>query len=71
MSGLKDFNVPTGGGEQMYEALRSQGVPTQLVLYPGQYHGITVPSYQVDRLKRYIEWFDKYLAPQPPKGGAF
>lgn len=71
MSGLKDFNVPTGGGEQMYGALRSQGVPTQLVLYPGQYHGITVPSYQVDRLKRYIEWFDKYLAPQPPKGGAF
>ena len=71
MSGLKDFNVPTGGGEQMYEALRSQGIPTQLVLYPGQYHGITVPSYQVDRLKRYIEWFDKYLALQSPKAEAF
>ncbi|WP_295713089.1 S9 family peptidase [Mucilaginibacter sp.] len=61
MSGLKDFNVPTGGGEQMYQALKSQGVPTQMVLYPGQFHGITVPSYQVDRLQRYIEWYDKYL----------
>lgn len=61
MSGLKDFNVPTGGTEQMYQALKSQGVPTQMVLYPGQFHGITVPSYQVDRLQRYIDWYDKYL----------
>ncbi|QEC74975.1 S9 family peptidase [Mucilaginibacter ginsenosidivorax] len=65
MSGLKDFNVPTGGGEQMYQALKSQGVPTQMVLYPGQFHGITVPSYQVDRLQRYIDWYDKYLKGPP------
>jgi len=64
MSGLKDFNVPTSGGEQMYEALRSQGIPTELVLYPGQYHGISIPSYQVDRVQRYIDWFGKYLAPK-------
>jgi len=61
MSGLKDFNVPTGGSEQMYQALKSHGVPVQMVLYPGQFHGITVPSYQVDRLQRYIDWYDKYL----------
>lgn len=65
MSGLKDFNVPTSGGEQMYQALKSQGVPTQMVLYPGQFHGITVPSYQVDRLQRYIDWYDKYLKGPP------
>ncbi|ASU34080.1 S9 family peptidase [Mucilaginibacter xinganensis] len=61
MSGLKDFNVPTAGSEQMYMALKSQNLPTELILYPNQYHGITVPSYQVDRLQRYIVWFDKYL----------
>ncbi|MCO5947910.1 S9 family peptidase [Mucilaginibacter flavidus] len=61
MSGLKDFNVPTAGSEQMYMALKSQNIPTELILYPNQYHGITVPSYQVDRLQRYIAWFDKYL----------
>ncbi|SDF06163.1 Dipeptidyl aminopeptidase/acylaminoacyl peptidase [Mucilaginibacter pineti] len=66
MSGLKDFNVPTSGGEQMYQALKSEGVPTQMVLYPGQYHGITVPSYQVDRLQRYIEWYNKFLKPVDP-----
>ncbi|HEY8931159.1 MAG TPA: S9 family peptidase [Mucilaginibacter sp.] len=61
MSGLKDFNVPTAGSEQMYMALKSQNIPTELILYPNQYHGISVPSYQVDRLQRYIAWFDKYL----------
>jgi dipeptidyl aminopeptidase/acylaminoacyl peptidase len=61
MASEKDFNVPTAGSEQMYQALRSLGVPTQLIIYPGQFHGITKPSYQVDRLERYLKWFDKYL----------
>lgn len=61
MSGLKDFNVPTAGSEQMYQALKSQGIPTELILYPNSFHGISKPSYQVDRLQRYIEWYNKYL----------
>ena len=61
MSGLKDFNVPTIGSEQMYQALKSQGIPTELILYPNSFHGISKPSYQVDRLQRYVVWFDKYL----------
>lgn len=61
MTGEKDFNVPAIGSEQMYQALKSIGTPTELIIYPGQFHGITVPSYQVDRLNRYISWFDKYL----------
>jgi dipeptidyl aminopeptidase/acylaminoacyl peptidase len=61
MGGEKDFNVPIAGGEQMYQALRSLGIDTQLVIYPGQFHGLTTPSYQRDRLERYLAWFDKYL----------
>jgi dipeptidyl aminopeptidase/acylaminoacyl peptidase len=61
MGGDKDFNVPLVGGEQMYQALKSLGVDTQLVIYPGQFHGLTVPSYQRDRLERRLAWFDKYL----------
>ena len=63
MGGDKDFNVPIAGGEQMYEALRTLGVPTQLVVYPGQYHLFTRPSYVEDRAARYVAWFDRYLAP--------
>lgn len=59
--GEKDFNVPSIGSEQMYQGLRSLGVPTQLIIYPGQFHGITVPSFQKDRFERYIGWFDQYL----------
>ena len=35
-----DFNVPCLGAEQMYQALRSLDVPTQLVIYPGENHGL-------------------------------
>ena len=61
MGGQSDFNVPVIGGEQMYQALKSLGVDTQLVIFPGQFHGLTVPSYQRDRLQRYLAWYDKYL----------
>jgi len=65
LGGDKDFNVPLAGGEQMYEALRTLGVPTELIVYPGQYHLLTRPSYIKDRIRRYLEWFDRYLA-EPP-----
>jgi len=61
LGGEKDFNVPLAGGEEMYQALRSLGVPTELVVYPGQFHGITRPSYQKDRMQRYLDWYAKYL----------
>ena len=64
LGGEKDFNVPLVGGEQMYQALRSLGVDTELVIYPGQFHGLTVPSYRKDRLERYVAWYDKYLKAQ-------
>ena len=53
--GQNDFNVPLAGSEQMYQALRSLGVDTQLVIYPNQFHGITIPSYRVDRMQRYLD----------------
>ena len=61
MGGDKDFNVPIAGGEQMYLALRTLGVPTQLVIYPGQFHLFTRPSFLKDRAERYIAWYAKYL----------
>ena len=63
MGGQSDFNVPIIGGEQMYQALRSLGIATELVIYPGQFHGITVPSYRKDRYDRYVAWYDRFLKP--------
>jgi dipeptidyl aminopeptidase/acylaminoacyl peptidase len=61
MAGEADFNVPSAGAEQMYQALRSLNIPTQLIIYPGQNHEITKLSYLVDRFDRYLKWFGKYL----------
>ncbi len=61
MVGENDYNVPAAGSEQMYQGLRSLGVPAQLVIYPKQHHGLTVPSYWKDRYERYHQWFGKYL----------
>ena len=63
MGGERDFNVPITGSEQMYQALKSLGVETQLVVYPGQNHGIVLPSFQRDRLARYLAWYDGHLRP--------
>lgn len=62
--GEADANVPCLGAEQMYQALRSRDVPTQLVVYPGESHGLTVPSYLRDRMMRNLGWYTRFL-----KGG--
>jgi dipeptidyl aminopeptidase/acylaminoacyl peptidase len=32
-----------------------------LIIYPGQFHGITKPSYVKDRYERYLAWYAKYV----------
>ena len=61
LSGSDDVNVPLLNAEQLYQALRRLGRDTELVIYPGQNHGITKPSYQKDRYERYLAWYGKYL----------
>ena len=53
--------MPISGGEQMYQALKSLNVPTQRVVYPGQFHGISRPSFRLDLLDRYLGWYNRYL----------
>jgi dipeptidyl aminopeptidase/acylaminoacyl peptidase len=69
LGGDKDFNVPLAGGEQMYQALRTLGVPAELIVYPGQYHRLTRPSFLVDRYRRYLEWMNHYLRGAPRGAG--
>jgi dipeptidyl aminopeptidase/acylaminoacyl peptidase len=61
LGGDLDFNVPLLNGEQMYQALKSRGVPTKLIIYPGQYHGLKRPSFIRDHYQRYLDWYAKYL----------
>ena len=61
MASEDDFNVPVIGAEQMYQAFKSTGIPTELVIYPNQHHGIRVPSYIIHRHNKHLEWFGRYL----------
>ena len=74
MGGEVDWNVPIIGSEQMYQALKSLGRTTELVVYPGEFHGFTTPSHIKDRLERYVAWYAHYVKgestsarpPEPP-----
>ena len=62
LGGEEDWNVPVLNSEQLYQALRRLGkADTLLVVYPGESHTLSVPSYEKDRFERYLEWFAKYL----------
>lgn len=59
--GEADIRVPPSQGYEMYEGLKSRDVETQLVLYPGEPHGIGGRKHQLDLLERVVEWYDRHL----------
>ncbi|HTC24799.1 MAG TPA: S9 family peptidase [Gemmatimonadales bacterium] len=61
MAGTEDFNVPLLNSEQMYQALKSLGRDTQLIIYPGEHHTFQRPSFVRDVLRRYADWYDARL----------
>ena len=61
IGGEVDWNVPILNSEQMYQAMKRLGRETQLVVYPGEHHGIRRPTFQKDRFERWIGWYDKYV----------
>jgi dipeptidyl aminopeptidase/acylaminoacyl peptidase len=59
-----DLRCPPEQSEILFAILRSRGVRTQLVRYPGEPHflaGIGRPDRRVDRVRRIVAWFGEYL----------
>jgi dipeptidyl aminopeptidase/acylaminoacyl peptidase len=46
---------------ELFRALQTQGVTTQLVVYPREGHELREEAHIVDRLNRTLAWFDDYL----------
>jgi len=59
--GDKDVRVPLSQGRELYNALKRQGVETQLVIYPRQPHGPEEPRLIVDVMQRNLDWFDRWV----------
>jgi dipeptidyl aminopeptidase/acylaminoacyl peptidase len=60
--GEQDAECPSPQSYEFWHALRTLGVPTQLIVYPGEGHMFVKPEHQSDRMDQTLAWFDKYLA---------
>jgi dipeptidyl aminopeptidase/acylaminoacyl peptidase len=65
--GERDIECPPPQSQEFYHALKTLKVPTKLVVYAGEGHGITQPEHRRDILKRSVEWFDQRLHPSGGK----
>jgi len=61
VGGEQDWNVPIINSEQLYMALKRLGVTTELVVYPGEFHVFSTPSYNKDLYQRFLDWFEKHV----------
>ena len=61
LGGRDDWNVPILNAELFYQSLRTKGVPTELVVYPGAHHGGWPTEFERDYLERVRAWFDRYV----------
>jgi dipeptidyl aminopeptidase/acylaminoacyl peptidase len=62
--GERDGECPVPQSREYWHALKTLGVETQLVIYPGEGHAFLVPDHRRDIMERLIAWFDHYLKPQ-------
>lgn len=59
--GDQDVRVPLGQGREFHNALKRQGVPVEMVIYPRQGHGLAEPRLIMDARRRTIEWFERWI----------
>jgi dipeptidyl aminopeptidase/acylaminoacyl peptidase len=62
--GEVDYRVPLEGSIQLYTCLRRQGVPSRLIIYEGQAHGIQGNWNVVHRTMHELDWWERYLRPR-------
>ncbi|MGA9042603.1 MAG: S9 family peptidase [Terriglobales bacterium] len=62
--GDRDGEVPEPQSREYWHALKTLGVPTELVVYAGEGHAIRQPDHRRDIMQRMVAWFDQYLKPE-------
>ena len=60
-AGERDVEVPPTQSIEYWHALRAMNVPTSLVIYPDEGHGIRDPKDALDARRRTVAWFDRYI----------
>jgi dipeptidyl aminopeptidase/acylaminoacyl peptidase len=60
-AGERDVEVPPTQSIEYWHALEAMNVPTSLVIYPDEGHGIRQPEHALDARRRTVAWFNRYL----------
>lgn len=61
LHGEKDFRVPVPQAQELYAALKKNGVPVELVIYPRQGHVVDEPKFMREMMERNLEWFARWM----------
>lgn len=61
LQGERDEEVPAPQAFEFYHAMKTLGVPSQLVVYADEGHAPRKPADTIDILERMVGWFDRYL----------
>jgi len=61
LHGEKDFRVPLPQAQELYAALKRNGVPVQLIIYPRQGHVAVEPKFMRDMMERNLDWFARWM----------
>ena len=61
MHGIDDTIVPVGQGYEFFRGLKDHGAPTELVVYPREGHAFKEYAHNIDRQRRFLAWFQRYL----------
>ncbi len=59
--GERDGECPAPQSFEFWHALKTLGVPTELVVYQGEGHSFRKPENRVDVMRRTLAWFNQYL----------
>jgi dipeptidyl aminopeptidase/acylaminoacyl peptidase len=63
--GDQDQRVPPPNAFELYQGLRDQNVPVELVLFKGFGHPLTKPKANRGAMQQNFDWFNKYLWTTP------
>lgn len=61
LHGADDIRVPLSQGRELYNGLKRQGVPAEMVIYPRQGHSFVEPRHKIDVRKRALAWFERWI----------
>ncbi len=61
MVGERDIECPAAQTQEFWHALKDLNIPTAIMIYPGEGHGLRDPDHIADAMKRTVSWFDRYL----------